>query len=167
MKQVLIKGKLVLKELKPNFCKLLFTPENPALLKKIEGCYNYDDDRALVTVMDGIEIIEQEFNDKKVQLWWEKFSSCNGDNNHEPYIEHILTRNKEYSGFIFTNRIIQNNEIIAFVYKGRTDVSDGIKMELNPFIIQKSLNSKVIQAMDLANSQFEERSVERSFSRHH
>lgn len=159
MEQVLIKGKLILKELQPNFCKLLFTPENPALLKKVEGYYNYDSDRALTIVMDGVEIIEQQFNDKKVQLWWEKFSNCNDDNNHDAYLEHLLQRNKEYSSFIFTNRIISNNEVIAFAYKGKTDVSDGMKMELNPFIIQKSLNSKVIHAIDAARTQLDEYSI--------
>lgn len=159
MEQVLIKGKLVLQELQPNFCKLLFTPDNPALLKKVEGYYNYDTDRALTVVLDGIEIIEQQFNDKKIQTWWEKFSVCNEDSNHESYVEHLLRKGKEYSAFIFTNRLMPDNEVIAFLYKGKTDVSDGLEMELNPFIIQKSLNSKVIYAMDAAHTQLDEYSI--------
>jgi len=159
MEQTLIKGKVVLKEVQTNVSKLLFQPDNPALIKKLEGSYNYDPSRPLGIVFDGIEIIEQSFHDSKVQLWWEKFANCSKDANHEAYVEQHFRRNKVYSAFLFSNRILTDNEAICFLYKGKTDVSDGMSMELNPFVIQKSINSKVLHAADVARTQLDEFSV--------
>ncbi len=156
MEQVLVKGKLILQEVKPNVCKLFFTPENPALLRQVEGHYNYDSKKALTVVLDGIEIVEQEFSDFKIQTWWEKFSSSSLNNSHDHLVERYLRPNKEYSAFIFTSRLMPDNEVICFLYKGKTDVSDGLKMELTPFVIQKSVNSKILYAMDVGHSQLDE-----------
>lgn len=159
MDQTLIKGNIVLKEVQTNISKLLFEPDNPALLRRLEGSYNYDSDRPLSIVFDGIEMVEQSFSDKKIQTWWEKFSSYSQDGNHEAYVEQHFRSNKKYSAFIFANRVLPNNEVVCFLYKGKTDVNDGMAMELNPFVIQKSINSKVLYAMDVARTQLDEFSV--------
>jgi len=159
MEQVLIKGKVVLKELRTNVSKLLFVPDNPALLKRLEGSYHYDESRPLSIVFDGIEIVEQHFSDEKIQTWWEKFANCSKDANHEAYVEQHFRHNKEYNAFIFANRVLAENEIVSFLYKGKTDVGDGLSMELNPFVIQKSINSKVLYAMDVARTQLDEFSI--------
>lgn len=159
MDQTLIKGNLVFKQVQTNVYKLLFEPENPALLRRLEGSYNYDSDRPLSIVFDGIEIVEQNFTDPKIQKWWEKFASYSQDGNHEVYLEQYFRPNKTYSAFVFANRVLPNNEIVSFLYKGKTDVNDGMSMELNPFVIQKSINSKVLYAMDVARTQLDEFSI--------
>ncbi len=159
MEQILIKGSIVLKEVKTNEFKLLFEADNKALIKRLEGDHHYDSSRPLTILFDGIEIVELSFNDPKVQLWWEKFSNCSKDANHEAYVERHFRPNKSYSSFVFASRILPENEIICFLYKGKTDVSDGMSMELNPFVIQKSINSKVLYAMDVARTQLDEFSI--------
>lgn len=159
MEQVLVKGKLELTEVRAGVKKLLFYPDNPALLRQLEGNYNYDTATPLSVVMDGVEIVEQEFSDFKIQTWWEKFSASSLNNTHEHLVERYLRSGKTYSAFIFASRLMPDNEVICFLFKGKTDVSDGLKMELTPFVIQKSVNSKILYAMDAGHSQLDEFSV--------
>lgn len=161
MEHTLIKGKIDFSGIVSNSGDKLihFQPSNPALVKKVNGNYFYRNDKPLSLLLDGIDVVEMEFEDAEEQTWWQTLSDNHDKANYKPVFDdkhQVLNSENTFNidAFVLVHRLISENQAAAFLFLGKTNTPDGHEFTPRVRTIQKSMNGMILSR--LSSSSFTE-----------
>lgn len=152
MEHTLIKGKIDFSGITSNTENgfIHFKPNNSSLFNKVSGNYFYEPHKPLALLLDGVDVIQMEFEDKKEQEWWQTLSENHNKTNYKPVSHQLLNLENEFNidAFILVNRLISENHVPAFLFLGKTNTSDGHTFTPQVSTIKKSMNSMILSRLN-------------------
>ena len=155
MEHTLVKGKIdftgIISNAGDRF--IHFKPDNSALLNKVNGNYFYRNDKPLSLLLDGIDVVEMEFENIEEQKWWKNLSDSHEKASYKPVFDdknQVLNSEDEFKidAFVLVHRLIAENQAPAFLFLGKTNTADGHVFTPRVRTIQKSMNGMILSRLN-------------------